>query len=83
MIPNPPPIGDGLFAIAEALDRNLTSPNCGDANGEPANVVDGLYHIGDGLFAIAKALSQLGDKTSVDSLGARLDDICVELQQMK
>jgi hypothetical protein len=43
--------------IAEALDRNFTSPNVPDSNAEHANVVDALDRIGDGLFAIAKAIN--------------------------
>lgn len=35
--------------IADSLDRNLTSPNCPDSNGEAANLVDGLYRIADSL----------------------------------
>jgi hypothetical protein len=38
---------------ARALKDALVSPNEGDSNGEPANVVDGL-------FAIARAISRHG-----------------------
>jgi hypothetical protein len=46
---DPPALAIGAVAAA------LVSPNEDDANGEPANVVDGL-------FAIARAIAYLADK---------------------
>jgi len=45
--------------ISKALDRNLTSPNVWDSNGEPANVVDVLQNVANGLLAIAEAVMHL------------------------
>lgn len=45
--------------IAEALDRNFTSPNVSDGNFETANVVDTLHDIARGLFAVAAAIRGL------------------------
>jgi hypothetical protein len=42
-----------VIALA-AIAQGLTSPNEMDINGEPANVVDGL-------FAIARAIQRLAD----------------------
>lgn len=39
--------------IAEAINRNFTSPNCCDSNLEAANVVDGLYQIANVLRGFA------------------------------
>jgi hypothetical protein len=46
--------GDPGKAIREALANVFVSPNEGDSNDEPANVVDGL-------FAIARAIERLAD----------------------
>jgi hypothetical protein len=43
--------------VASAINRSLVSPNEGDSNGEPANVVDGL-------FAIARALERGLDRVA-------------------
>lgn len=40
--------------VAKAIEATLVSPNESDANGEAANVVDGL-------FAIARAIHDLAD----------------------
>jgi hypothetical protein len=44
--------------IAEALDRNFTSPNECDQNGEQANVAGALFEISRALWAIAKEMEQ-------------------------
>jgi len=52
----------GLEEVAGSLNRianGLHSPNEVDANGEIANVVDGLYAISRGLFAVARAIHSL------------------------
>jgi hypothetical protein len=49
----PEPYNPG--AVARAITAALISPNEADSNGEPANVVDGL-------FAIARAIAYLADR---------------------
>lgn len=39
-----------------AIRETFASSNESDSNGEPANVVDGLFYIGRALWAIAEAL---------------------------
>jgi hypothetical protein len=51
--------------LAEALRATLISPNEGDRNLEPANVVDGL-------FAIARAIQHLSDQ--IDALVGAISD---------
>lgn len=51
---------DAISWIPEVLDHNFTSPNELDRNGEPANVVDGLFAIARGLNRIADALEREG-----------------------
>jgi hypothetical protein len=41
---------------AQALEYALVSPNEGDSNGEPANVVNGLFANARALFAVAQAI---------------------------
>jgi len=43
--------------LKEVLMTTLSTPNEMDSNGEPANVVDGL-------FAIARAIERLADKVA-------------------
>jgi len=57
------------MAIAQ-LAMGLTSPNEADSNGEPANVVDGL-------FAIARALDRVADAIRHDDDGD-FDTACVD-----
>ncbi len=57
-------------AIADALDRNLTSPNEADRNLESANVVDGLFAIARGLRHVANALEKLGGADTNTPMGA-------------
>jgi len=40
--------------MAEAIDRNFTSPNATDSNGENANVVDVLDKIGRALWCLSR-----------------------------
>ena len=43
-------------AEAQALWGTLQSPNESDTNGEPANVVDGLYSISRAIHHLARAI---------------------------
>jgi hypothetical protein len=43
---------------ADMLRATLISPNVWDSNGEPANVVDGLFAIARALAAVADALNR-------------------------
>jgi hypothetical protein len=45
--------------ICASIERTLITPNEGDSNGEPANVVDGLFAIARALGEIADALNEL------------------------
>ncbi|MGC2272699.1 MAG: hypothetical protein WA555_13415 [Candidatus Sulfotelmatobacter sp.] len=45
-----------LEQIAQAIDRNFSSPNCSDSNGEVANVVDGLYRVAEAIDNLAVIL---------------------------
>lgn len=45
--------------IADAIRGNFTSPNCCDANGEAANVVDGLYAVADAIRYAADRLANV------------------------
>jgi hypothetical protein len=42
--------------IGNALRGTLISPNESDANGEPANVVDGLFAIARAIEGLAQAI---------------------------
>lgn len=46
--------------IAEAIDRNFTSPNVSDSNFENANIVDVINYNAVALLDIGKALERLG-----------------------
>lgn len=52
--------------VADAIDRNFTSPNVPDANMEPANVVDAIHGVGG---AIARALDRLGNADAATPMG--------------
>ena len=52
-----PASGPEMFA--KAIHANFTSPNVGDANLEPANVVDVLNYCANGLLAMATALDRI------------------------
>jgi hypothetical protein len=58
--------------LADAIDRNLTSPNEADQNLEAANVVDGLFAIARSLYDVARAIDKLrlGAGTQTASLHA-------------
>lgn len=51
-----------MISTAEAIAQSQISTNEVDANGEPANVVDGLFAIARALEGIAAALELLADK---------------------
>ncbi len=59
-----PTAGD---AIAEALDRNFTSPNVTDANYGDANVVDAVASL---AAAVRFAARHLGKEEASESMGA-------------
>ncbi|HUW09424.1 MAG TPA: hypothetical protein VM537_06805 [Anaerolineae bacterium] len=56
--------------LAETLDRVFVSPNCQDANGEDANVVDGLYAIASAIRSLATAIRDVGLADAGTSMGA-------------
>ena len=43
--------------VAQAINDNFTSPNERDSNGEPANVVDGLFAIARAVARVASAVA--------------------------
>jgi hypothetical protein len=45
--------------VAEAIDRNFTSPNVSDANSEPANLVDTTQAIAAALGLVAESIERL------------------------
>jgi hypothetical protein len=47
---------DPASEVASALDRLLMSVNEDDRNGEPANVVDGLFAISRAPWGLARAV---------------------------
>ena len=51
-------------------ERCLISPNVKDVNGDPANVVDGLFAIARGLAAVAEAINRLGNADAATPMGA-------------
>lgn len=55
---------------AEALWGTLQSPNESDSNGEPANVVDGLYSISRAIHHLARAIEGVRTKEEHDSYHA-------------
>jgi hypothetical protein len=57
--------------LAEALNRNFTSPNVSDSNLEAANLVDTTDRIARALMEIARALDRLTETLAVrhDSSG--------------
>lgn len=59
-----------MTATAEVLEQTLISLDEDGANGEPANVVDGLFAITRGLNNIASALRYLGNGDASISFGA-------------
>ena len=44
--------------VADAIDRNFTSPNVADSNYEPANVVDALASIAMAINRLAVAIEE-------------------------
>ncbi len=46
-----------LNVLAEALHSAFISPNEGDRNCEPANLVDGLFVLARAVYALADALT--------------------------
>jgi hypothetical protein len=55
---------DGLF---EALHYVLASPNESDRNGEPANVVDGLFAIARAILKLAEAVDRATEQRALYS----------------
>lgn len=53
--------------VADAIDRNFTSPNVADSNLEPANVVDAISHLAS---AVVKASKLLGNNDAATQMGA-------------
>lgn len=61
--------------LTVALAHCLVSPNEGDSNGEPANVVDGL-------FAVARAINRVADAIfESDKIDAGLESVAQAIQQ--
>ncbi len=50
-------------ATHAALMRTMESPNERDSNGEPANVVDGLFAIARALHDVAFSIQEMDTKT--------------------
>jgi hypothetical protein len=50
---------DGAQRVADSIDRNFTSPNEWDRNGEEANVVDALAGIARAIHHLAEAVEGL------------------------
>src|SRR4051812_18932691 len=59
-------MGDPERELAEAIDRNFTSPNVADSNMEPANIVDAIHETGR---MVAKALDRLGNADAGTPMG--------------
>jgi hypothetical protein len=51
--------------LAEAVWGTLYSPNESDSNFEPANVVDGLFHVARAVERLASAVARVADTTAV------------------
>jgi hypothetical protein len=51
---------DAAYALTY-IAANLWSPNETDSNGEPANVVDGLFAIARALQDVAYAITETGE----------------------
>lgn len=49
-------IDDEVAALAGVIEAGTVSPNELDLNGEPANVVDGLFAIARAIRALADAI---------------------------
>jgi hypothetical protein len=58
------------MAIVDMLGEVFVSPNESDRNGEPTNVVDGLFAIARALTAIAHNLDRLGTNGASSPMGA-------------
>lgn len=66
--------------LADAVDRNFTSPNVPDANMEPANVVDVIAGAG---LNIARAIGDLDkDDSALDGIARGLFAISVSLDKI-
>jgi hypothetical protein len=50
-------------SVAEVLREMLMSPNEGDANGEPAYLVDGLFAIAHAIHHLAEQVGRLADSS--------------------
>jgi hypothetical protein len=50
---------DGAQRVADAIDRNFTSPNEPDLNLEPANVVDALCSIARAIDHLANVIAEV------------------------
>lgn len=53
-------LAEAADSIAQAFDRNFTSPNVNDSNFEPANVVDAISYIGKSLRYLADSITKSG-----------------------
>lgn len=53
--------------VADAIGSAFISPNESDSNGEPANVVDGLFAIARALERIALAMEDARSSSPPDS----------------
>jgi hypothetical protein len=50
--------------LAEAVWGTFRSPNESDSNFEPANVVDGLFHVARAIERLGLAVGRLADATA-------------------
>lgn len=58
--------------VASAIDRNFTSPNVSDSNGEPANIVDAVQYMAMGIHKIANAITPSGVAPATDATGGHV-----------
>jgi len=52
--------------LSEAVWNTLRTPNEVDSNGEPANLVDGLFAIARSIDRLAEAVDRLADEYDDD-----------------
>lgn len=65
--------------IAEAIDRNFTSPNVTDSNFEDANIVDVINRNASAVFEVATSLKKLGTN-GAGPMGA-IEMLALELKE--
>lgn len=61
---------ESVEILSETMDACFTTNSNVSQNGEPANVVDGLFAIADGLRSIAGAIQRLGLADASTPFGA-------------